>query len=96
MDLPEQRIVVHHRICERHPDVTEDDVRTAWRNSVRIQKREGSFDDRYLALGTDRHGRLLELCAARIDDESVLVFHAMRATVKAITELGFNERRRKR
>lgn len=96
MDLPEQRIVVHHRICERHPDVTEDDVRTAWRSAVRVQQREGSFDARYLAIGTDRRGRLLEMCAVRIDDESVLVFHAMQATVKALTELGLNERRRKR
>lgn len=96
MDLPEQRIVVHHRVHARHPDITEDDVRTAWRNAIRIQRREGSFDDRYLALGADRRGRLLEMCAVQIDDESVLVFHAMRATVKAIIELGLNERRRKR
>lgn len=94
MDLPEQRLIVHPRIRKRHSDVLEEDVRTAWRNAVRIQKRAGSFDDRYLAVGGDQHGRLLEMCAVQLDRDTVLVFHAMKATVKALTELGFNERRR--
>ncbi|RDB69931.1 hypothetical protein [Eggerthella sinensis] len=95
MDLPEQRLVVHPRIQKRHPDVLEEDVRTAWRNAVRIQKREGSFDDRYLAVGIDQRGRLLEITAVRLDRETVLAFHAMKATVKAVTELGLKTKRRR-
>lgn len=95
MDLPEQRLVVHPRIQKRHPDVLEGDVRTAWRNAVRIQKREGSFDDRYLAVGVDQRGRLLEITAVRLDRETVLAFHAMKATVKAVTELGLETKRRR-
>lgn len=89
MDLPEQRIVVHHRVHARHPDITEDDVRTAWRNQIKRRKREGLHPPQYAAVGFDAKGRLLETVAVYDPlNDVVLVFHAMRATWSVLNELG--------
>ena len=89
MDLPEQRIVVHHRICERHPDVTEDDVRTAWRNQIERRKREGLHPPQYAAVGFDAKGRLLQIVVVYDPlNDVVFAFHAMKATWSMLNELG--------
>lgn len=91
MDLPKQRVVVHHRIRERHPDVTEDDVRTAWNSQIKRRKREELHPPQYAAVGFDAKGRLLQMVAVYDPlNDVVLIFHAMRATWNMLNELGLS------
>lgn len=94
MDPLKQRLIVHPRIQRRHPEVTEEDVRTAWENLIRIQQRENTADEQYFAIGIDGTGRALELTATRTEEGETLIFHAMKATQKACKELGLTNRRR--
>lgn len=80
-------VVVHPRVTERHPDITEEDVVMAWSNALAMRHR--SFDPPvYLcAAGADTKGRVLEMVAVELEDGDVLVYHAMRITAKMAKEL---------
>lgn len=66
--MPVGDIVVDPRIQTRHPDVSADSVRVAWSNVVRFMAREDTDPLRYVAVGYDEYGRLLEMVA--VLDES--------------------------
>lgn len=86
-----QEVIVHERVTRRHPELTEEDVRLAWKNAFVVQeRREGVPNDRVLiALGADARGRMLELIAAEQPEGSILVFHAMTPpSGKMLFELG--------
>ena len=86
--LGEERTWVHPRIPARHPELTEQDVVTAWEMRYRFRMRAGDQADRQVALGYDGHHRELELIARRTDDGWV-VYHAMSPpTKKVLRELG--------
>ena len=82
-------VVVHPRVMERHPELSEDDVREAWNGYVRMVRRG---DDQTVAVGFDAKGRAVEMVAK----ESVgdyLIYHAMTPpTEKALSELGLVRR----
>ena len=81
-------VVIHPRVMERHPELSEDDVLQAWERYVRISKREG-VDDYYVALGFDMHGRAIEMVAVETIEGNWYVFHAMTPPAKGILrELG--------
>ena len=61
--MPVGDIVVDPRIQTRHPDVSADSVRVAWSNVVRFMAREDTDPLRYVAVGYDEYGRLLEMVA---------------------------------
>lgn len=82
------RIDVHPRVTERHPDVTEDDVATAWRNAVAMRRRNFDPPSHVAAAGVDTKGRLIEMVGIEEEDGGVYVYHAMRLTVKMARELG--------
>lgn len=78
-------VVIHPRVMERHPELTEEDVREAWLGYVRMTRREG---DQVIALGFDGKGRAIELVAKELDGD-YLIYHAMTPpTVNALRELG--------
>ena len=83
-----QRVEVHHRISDRHPDVLPEDVEAAWKNAVSARVREFGPPDVVTAAGPDTKGRMLELVGIEMDDGSVLIYHAMRLTRKMAAEPG--------
>lgn len=85
--MPVGDIVVDPRIQTRHPDVSADSVRVAWSNVVRFMAREDTDPLRYVAVGYDECGRLLEMVAVLDESDRWHVFHAMRATTKVLREL---------
>jgi len=57
--------------------IAEENIRYALNNP----RYEGALDDsenRYIVIGFDNSGKLLEILYNRIDDETVNVFHAMK------------------
>ena len=81
---------IHGRVCERHPELTEEDVLHAWANAFLVQERFGGGlpMGTLLALGDDPHGRTVEMVGVELEDGSVLVYHAMTPpTRKAQREL---------
>lgn len=85
--MPE-RIEVQARVHERHPDVSEEDVRTAWRNAKAARTREFGPPDVIAAAGMDTKGRLIEMLGVELADGSVSIYHAMKLTSKMAHELG--------
>ena len=59
----------------------------AWSNVVRFMAREDTDPLRYVAVGYDEYGRLLEMVAVLDESDRWHVFHAMRATPKVLREL---------
>ena len=74
---PAEHVEVHVRIHERHPEILDEDVRTAWNNAFLSRPRLDGSTDRQMAIGQDAKGRLLEMLAQRIDPSTWLVYHAM-------------------
>ncbi len=79
---------VHKRVVARHPELTEADILSAWRNAIALVRRETPEADFYVAVGFDANSRPIEMVAAKEDDGSLLIFHAMTPpTKKTLHEL---------
>ena len=87
-------VEVHPRVNERHPEVADDQARLAWDNAIALVRREGAEDNLYVAVGFDNNGRLLEVVAIKRQDGTWLIFHAMKATIKTLREVGLVLERR--
>ena len=86
-------IIVHPRIFERHPEISEKDVRDAWAGCIKAVPRFDRNPNEYIAIGCDSNGRLLEMIAVITDRRDWLVFHAFTPpTHKALKELGMTGR----
>lgn len=79
-------LVVHERISERHPELSERDVRRAWANAFLIQERSGGGlpCPTLVALGTDARGRLVEMVAVTLEDGTTMIYHAMTPPTKRV------------
>ena len=89
-----ESVVIHPRIQERHPKLTDNDVLHAWHSCVRSVPRLDRDGDEYIAVGMDAHGRLLEMIARRTTSGLFVIFHAFTPpTRKALVELGMTRRR---
>lgn len=86
------RVVVHPRVGERHPDVSRDDVELAWRNARAMRHRNFDPPAYIAAAGADTHGRLIEMLGVELEGGGVLVYHAQKLTRKMARELGLDER----
>jgi len=62
-------------------------ARVGVRVCVRFMAREDTDPLRYVAVGYDEYGRLLEMVAVLDESDRWHVFHAMRATPKVLREL---------
>jgi len=80
-------VTVHPRVHERHPEISDANVVTAWHNFICRTRRVDTFDDNFIAVGFDSTGRLLEMVAIQLPDDGWFVFHAMPATPRALKEL---------
>ena len=77
------------RVHERHPQLTDEDVRTAWESAILSAPRIGRDRDEYVALGFDAKGRLVEMAAVRMSVSRWVIFHATTPpSEKTLRELG--------
>ena len=84
-----ETVLVHPRIRERHPDISEQDVLDAWNACLRAVPRFNRSSNEYVAVGCDAKGRLVEMVAERLGVDTWLVFHALTLpTRKTLLELG--------
>lgn len=82
-------IIVHQRIMERHPEISEEDVIHAWKNTLRYVQRRRNGTDSFVAVGPDRQGRVIEMVGVFLSGGDWLIFHAMRPPTKnTLKELG--------
>ena len=81
-------ILVHPRVRQKRPDVTDEDVIHAWRNAIVVAGRVSDHPDYYIAAGMDTKGRMLELVGVELENDTFMIFHAMKLTTKMINELG--------
>lgn len=68
---------VHPRVFERHPDLTAEEVLSAWEGTLRWVARTRSVFDETVAVGISRGGRTLEMVGVFQRDGSWLIYHAM-------------------
>ena len=91
-----QRVVVHQRVSQRHPEIEDTDVIVAWNNCLCSACREQSAFNDYVALGFDGKGRLMEMIAVLRTDGSWFIYHAFTPPTKRILkELGFADEGRR-
>lgn len=74
-------------MTRRRPDLTDEDVVTAFEGMLRPRARD-TDPIQWVSVGADASGRLLEYVAVENEPDGWLVFHAMPATAKALTEVG--------
>lgn len=81
------KIYVLSRVHERYPELTSEDVLTAFRSVMKDARRA---DGTWVAIGLDGHGRDVEMVYKQLND-SVLIYHAMtpptKKTLKEINQL---------
>lgn len=69
-------LIIHPRVLERHPQLSEEDVRTAWQNAYYEALRPDSPNfPEYLWIGTDGSGREIEMVGVPTE-RGWLVYHA--------------------
>ncbi|MFD0704343.1 hypothetical protein ACFQY8_01060 [Alloscardovia venturai] len=69
--------IVHSRVHRRHPELSDDDVRHAWWNSISTIARPDTTPRQYVSIGVDSSGRVVEMVAIRGKDGKWLIYHAM-------------------
>jgi hypothetical protein len=67
--------------------IDEDAIRYVFTTHIKDVLMEG-FDNKYVAIGFDPAGNLLEVMYNRIDSETIIVFHAMKCRRQFREELG--------
>lgn len=90
-------IEVDPRIGRRHPELSNDDVSSAWRNALVVVERSTTThpDTMLVAVGFDAKGRLLEMVGIVLENERVHVFHAMTPpSKKTLRETGMDRWKR--
>ena len=90
-----ERVVVLDRIPERHPDVSKEDAAEAWSHCLASAPALDCNPDRYLAIGVDGKGRLVELIAVRKENGLWLIIHAQTPPQEDIKrKLGLGRKKR--
>ena len=81
-------ITVHPRVNKKRPEISDEDTIHAWHNAIAMVNREYDPPDYYVVAGMDSKGRILELVGVELEDNSLMIFHAMKLTRKMKEELG--------
>ena len=82
-----EKITVHPRVHQNHPEIDEEDVLTAWRNAIALYQRNYDPPEYFAAAGLDGKNRLLEMVGVATEDGGISIFHAMKLTKKMQVEL---------
>lgn len=95
-DSSAMAVTLHRRIFERHPQLSEDDVRTAWNHAFYEAVRTGVPNPpEFLRIGIDGKGRMVEMVGVLLVDGRWLVYHAntpVSRRVRAEIEKGVRRR----
>ena len=87
------KVIVHPRVSERHPELSDQDVLDAWESCIRAVPRIDTDAVDYIAIGADSNGRLIEMVARATEDGEWVIFHVFTPpTKKALRELGMTRR----
>lgn len=87
-------VLIHPRVSQRHPELSDADVMSAWRSQYRCAVRETDAGLRHVAVGLDARGRELEMVAVELEGGDWLVYHAMTPpSAKTYAEVGIGGRR---
>ena len=73
--MPMYALIKFNRAAFRH-DVTESDILRAFETFIYENPIENA-DNKYLLIGFDLNGNLIEVMYNKIDDDAINVFHAM-------------------
>lgn len=89
------KIYVLKRVCERHPNLTEEDVVHAWKFCIKSMLRIEKEPEEWVGIGYDLTGRLVEIVALRSElNGAWLIKHAQTPPQEKIKrELGFGRRK---
>ncbi|WP_311141918.1 hypothetical protein [Lancefieldella rimae] len=75
-------VIVHKRITERHPELTEQDVLDAWENAIYTAPRKhAQYPFEMLVLGFDSNSRPIEMLVAA-QENAWVIYHAMTPPTK--------------
>ncbi|MCI2148757.1 hypothetical protein [Bifidobacterium crudilactis] len=72
----ENEVIVHPRIHDRHNEIEDADVLSAWRSALLSASRADGTGT-WITVGVDGRGRLLEMMSVRNNDGQWLIYHAM-------------------
>ena len=86
------RVRVHPRIAAKRPEIQPDDVKAAWDACLRSVARD-TDPVKWVGVGLDDHGRLLEFIAIEEGQDDWLIYHAMPVTKSVLAEVGLGGRR---
>ena len=87
-------LIVHPRVMREHPELSEEDVRCAWRHSYyeALRPESPNFPE-YLWIGRDARGREVEMVGT-MTNKGWLIYHANTPISKSVKdEIKRNERR---
>ena len=83
-----KNVIVHPRVHEHHPNISEEDVLAAWHNVLLSAQRDNGTGA-WVSIGMDGNGRLLEMVSVHNGSGQWLIYHAMTPpTKKTMKELG--------
>lgn len=90
--MPE--LIIHPRVTQRHPQLSEADIRHAWHHAYYEALRPNSPNfPEYLWIGLDRRGREVEMVGT-MTTQGWLIYHANTPLSKRVkAEIKRNERR---
>ena len=77
-------MIVHERVVRLRPDLTEEDVLSAWKNILSSFTRTWTGQRECVAVGVDNNGRLIEMIALRTENGSMLIYHALTPPTKKV------------
>jgi len=83
-----KHVTVHPRVHQRHPEIEDTDVITAWRNAIALYRRNYDQPEHYVATGADNKSRMLEMVGVETEDGGIYIYHAMKLSQKMKSELG--------
>lgn len=78
------------RIAARRSDITDADVIAGWKSAVAMRHRNFDPPAHIAAAGLDMKGRMIEMIGVELEDDGMLVYHAMKLTSKMTVELGLS------
>jgi hypothetical protein len=90
-------VEVSPRVRVRHPELTDADISSAWKNAPIVIERGGTPlpDVVLVAVGADSNNRLIEMVGAVKENGVIHIFHAMAPpSHKTLRELGLIDQRR--
>lgn len=82
------RVMVHPRVTQKRPALTDDDVIAAFTGTLRKAPRLDTESTQWVGVGLDGRSRLLQYVAIETGPDEWLIFHAMPATTKVMKEVG--------